>query len=43
MTAETDLHAEVARLAYREAMLLDRRRWDDWIDMFTEDAVYSAR
>jgi 3-phenylpropionate/cinnamic acid dioxygenase small subunit len=40
MNAETDLHAEVTRLAYREAMLLDRRRWDDWIDMFTEDAVY---
>lgn len=35
-----DLHDEVTRLVYREAMLLDRRRWDDWIDMFTEDAVY---
>ncbi len=40
MTAGADLHAEVTRLAYREAMLLDRRRWDDWIDLFTEDAVY---
>ena len=37
---ETELQAEVTRLVYREAMLLDRRRWDDWIDMFTEDAVY---
>ncbi len=40
MTAENDLHGEVTRLVYREAMLLDRRRWDDWIAMFTEDAVY---
>ncbi len=40
MTDENDLHGEVTRLVYREAMLLDRRRWDDWIDMFTEDAVY---
>ena len=38
--SEADLYAEVTRLVYREAMLLDRRRWDDWIDMFTEDAVY---
>jgi 3-phenylpropionate/cinnamic acid dioxygenase small subunit len=38
--SDTDLHGEVTRLVYREAMLLDRRRWDDWIDMFTEDAVY---
>ena len=28
MTDENDLHAEVTRLVYREAMLLDRRRWD---------------
>ncbi len=40
MTGDSDLHAEVTRLVYREAMLLDRRRWDDWIAMFTEDAVY---
>ena len=38
--SDTDLHGEVTRLVYREAMLLDRRRWDDWIAMFTEDAVY---
>ena len=40
MNDDSDLHAEVTRLVYREAMLLDRRRWDDWINMFTEDAVY---
>ena len=38
--SDNDLHGEVTRLVYREAMLLDRRRWDDWIAMFTEDAVY---
>jgi benzoate/toluate 1,2-dioxygenase subunit beta len=40
MNTETDLHAEVTNLVYREAMLLDRRRWDDWIDLYTEDAMY---
>jgi benzoate/toluate 1,2-dioxygenase subunit beta len=27
-------------LIYREAYLLDRRLWEDWLDLFTEDAVY---
>lgn len=40
MTDQTDLQSEVTNLVYREAMLLDRRRWDEWIDLFTEDAVY---
>lgn len=40
MTVDTDLQREVTELVYREAMLLDRRRWDDWIDLYTEDAVY---
>ncbi len=39
-TTEIDLRAEVTDLVYREAMLLDRRRWDDWIDLYLEDAVY---
>ena len=37
---ESDLRREVTELVYREAMLLDRRRWDDWIDLYTEDAVF---
>ena len=37
---DADLQREVTDLVYREAMLLDRRRWDDWIDLYTEDAVY---
>jgi benzoate/toluate 1,2-dioxygenase beta subunit len=40
MAVEPELQREVTDLIYREAMLLDRRRWDDWIDLFTEDAVY---
>ncbi len=40
MSNDTDLQAEVTNLVYREAMLLDRRRWDDWIDLYTEDATY---
>ena len=36
----TDLQTEVANLIYREATLLDRREWYDWIDLYTEDAVY---
>ncbi len=40
MSDQTDLQSEVTNLVYREAMLLDRRRWDEWIDLFTEDAVY---
>jgi 3-phenylpropionate/cinnamic acid dioxygenase small subunit len=40
MSNDTDLQAEVTNLVFREAMLLDRRRWDDWIDLYTEDATY---
>ncbi len=34
------LEREVAALINREAMLLDRRRWRDWIELYAEDAVY---
>ncbi len=37
---DAGLEREVAALISREAMLLDRRRWDEWIDLYTEDAVY---
>jgi benzoate/toluate 1,2-dioxygenase subunit beta len=40
MSNDNDLQIEVTNLVYREAMLLDRRRWDDWIDLYTEDAMY---
>jgi 3-phenylpropionate/cinnamic acid dioxygenase small subunit len=41
-TATTDsaLKQEIVELIYREATLLDRRLWDEWISLYTEDAVY---
>lgn len=36
----SDLYTEVTQLIYLESTLLDRREWDDWIDLYTEDAVY---
>ena len=35
-----ELEREVTNLINRETSLLDRHRWDDWIDLYTEDAVY---
>lgn len=32
--------ADIARFVYREARLLDERRWDDWYALFTEDGLY---
>jgi len=40
MAVDRQLQAEVTDLVYREAMLLDRRRWEDWLALYTEDAVY---
>ena len=34
------LQRDVAELIQWEATLLDRRRWAEWIDLYTEDAVY---
>jgi benzoate/toluate 1,2-dioxygenase beta subunit len=38
--APTDLHRQVEDLIFREALLLDRRNWDDWLDLYAEDCVY---
>jgi 3-phenylpropionate/cinnamic acid dioxygenase small subunit len=40
MAVDAQLQAEVTNLVYREAMLLDRRRWEEWLALYTEDAVY---
>ncbi len=40
MSVDADLEREVAALINREAMLLDRHRWAEWIDLYSEDAVY---
>jgi benzoate/toluate 1,2-dioxygenase beta subunit len=42
MEAGDALLREVEALIYRDATLLDRRAWDDWIDLYTEDAVFWA-
>ena len=36
----SDLRQEVTDLIYNEATSLDRREWDAWIALYTEDAVY---
>ena len=32
--------AEAADLLYREGHFLDARRWDDWLALYCEDAVF---
>lgn len=32
--------AEIENLLYTEARLLDERRFDEWLDLFTDDAIY---
>jgi len=31
---------DVVRFIYREARLLDEKRWDEWYSLFSEDAYY---
>jgi 3-phenylpropionate/cinnamic acid dioxygenase small subunit len=35
-----DLHHEVEQFLYRQSELLDDQRWQDWIDLFTDDGIY---
>ena len=32
--------AEAVKFVYREARLLDEKRFDEWYELFTEDAYY---
>jgi 3-phenylpropionate/cinnamic acid dioxygenase small subunit len=34
------LREEVEDLLYRQAALLDGRRWQEWVDLFTDDGIY---
>ena len=34
------LQHDVEQFLYRQAELLDAKRWQDWIDLFTPDGVY---
>ncbi|MGH9577368.1 MAG: aromatic-ring-hydroxylating dioxygenase subunit beta, partial [Terriglobales bacterium] len=36
----TVVQHEVEQLLYRQADFLDRKRWQDWIDLFTTDGLY---
>lgn len=38
--ADQVLTAAVAELLYREARLLDGRRFGEWLDLFSEDAIF---
>jgi 3-phenylpropionate/cinnamic acid dioxygenase small subunit len=40
--ADPTLTAEVADLLSREAYLLDARKWQDWLALYADDAVYWA-
>jgi 3-phenylpropionate/cinnamic acid dioxygenase small subunit len=40
MQIDDKLKRDVAELIYWEATLLDRHRWDEWIALYTEDAIY---
>jgi 3-phenylpropionate/cinnamic acid dioxygenase small subunit len=35
-----DLHTEVCQFLYREARTLDENRFEDWLEMLTEDVQY---
>lgn len=39
MTAAPDLR-DLERFIYREAAMLDDKRWDEWIELFTDDGFY---
>ena len=38
--ADAALSAVVAQFLYTEALLLDERRWDEWLALYNEDAVF---
>lgn len=38
----TDLHRKIESFLYLEVLLLDENRFDEWLDLFAEDAVYMA-
>ena len=40
MEVTPELHLAVSQLLGREAAFLDHRRWEDWLELYTEDCVY---
>jgi benzoate/toluate 1,2-dioxygenase beta subunit len=39
VAAETDLRT-VEQFLYREALLLDEKRWEEWLALYTDDCFY---
>jgi 3-phenylpropionate/cinnamic acid dioxygenase small subunit len=39
LSTEIDIR-EIEQLLFREAMLLDEKRWQDWLALYTEDCFY---
>jgi len=33
-------NAEATAFLYKEALMLDEQRWDDWLELYAEDAVF---
>lgn len=42
MTDKTALQVEVEQFIYREAAMVDQSRWQEWLEMYTEDMTYWA-
>lgn len=42
MTDKTALQGEVERFIFDEAAMVDQGRWQEWLEMYTEDMVYWA-
>ena len=40
LVTSADTQREVEQLLYHQAEVLDERRWEEWLDLFTEDGVY---
>lgn len=40
MSAWRPTEQDLIKFVYREARLIDEKRWDAWYDLFTEDAFY---
>jgi 3-phenylpropionate/cinnamic acid dioxygenase small subunit len=39
-SAMSDTHHLVEQFLYRQADLLDRKQWQEWIDLFTDEGIY---
>ena len=40
LVTSADTQREVEQLLYHQAEVLDERRWEEWLDLFTEDGIY---